>query len=107
VHFVSLSQLLPDKNSNDLRSLAAQVNKRASSVCGFTCERIRRENSEWYVYVRRKQLTQVIRQESTLSELAGKLGGKGGGKPDFAMGGAPNGLNLKDALKGISFHTEG
>ena len=38
-----------------------------------------------------------------LSELAGKLGGKGGGKPDFAMGGAPAGKDLNEALAGISF----
>ena len=33
-----------------------------------------------------------------LGELASALGGKGGGKPDFAMGGAPAGKGLEDAL---------
>ena len=42
-----------------------------------------------------------------LGELAEKLGGKGGGKPDFAMGGAPAGKDLNEALNGISFTTEG
>ncbi|MAK28429.1 MAG: hypothetical protein CMI22_08745, partial [Opitutae bacterium] len=32
---------------------------------------------------------------------AQKLGGKGGGKPDFAMGGAPAGKDLSEALSGI------
>ena len=37
-----------------------------------------------------------------LSELAEKLGGKGGGKPDFAMGGAPAGQEIEQALESIS-----
>ena len=32
-------------------------------------------------------------------EITTKLGGKGGGKPDFAMGGAPSAEGLKDALQ--------
>ena len=35
-------------------------------------------------------------------ELAEKLGGKGGGKPDFAMGGAPAGQSIEQALESIS-----
>ena len=39
-----------------------------------------------------------------IQELASYLGGKGGGKPDFAMGGAPAGKNLNDALSRISLN---
>ena len=38
-----------------------------------------------------------------LGELAKKLGGKGGGKPDFAMGGAPASNDLNEALLSITF----
>ena len=98
--------VVPDLNPNDLRSLAAQVNKRAapsivllasesSGKCGMVC-------------ICSKEAVETGHQAGKyLGELAGKLGGKGGGKPDFAMGGAPAGQNLNDALKGISFSNEG
>ncbi len=36
-----------------------------------------------------------------LKELAGKVGGKGGGKPDAAQGGGPNAAGLPDALAAV------
>ena len=101
-----IKAVVPDINPNDLRSLAAQVNKRAapsvvllasesSGKCGMVC-------------ICSKEAVETGHQAGKyLGELAGKLGGKGGGKPDFAMGGAPAGQNLNDALKGISFSNEG
>jgi alanyl-tRNA synthetase len=101
-----IKSVIPDKNSNDLRSLAAQVNKRvAPSVVLLASES---GGKFGMVCICSQEAVDAGHQAGKyISELAGKLGGKGGGKPDFAMGGAPNGLNLKDALKGISFHTEG
>ena len=101
-----IKSVIPDKNSNDLRSLAAQVNKRAApsvvllaSESGGKCA---------MVCICSQEAVDAGHQAGKyVSELAGKLGGKGGGKPDFAMGGAPSGQDLKDALKGISFHSEG
>ena len=40
-----------------------------------------------------------------LGEIAA-IGGKGGGKPDFAMGGAPAGKNLDEAISAISLFTD-
>ena len=37
-----------------------------------------------------------------LSDIAAKLGGKGGGKPDFAMGGAKNDGNLQSVLDSVA-----
>jgi alanyl-tRNA synthetase len=34
-----------------------------------------------------------------VAELAAKLDGKGGGKPDFAMGGGKDGAKLADVLR--------
>lgn len=101
-----IKSVIADKNSNDLRSLAAQVNKRvAPSVVLLASES---GGKFGMVCICSQEAVDAGHQAGKyINELAGKLGGKGGGKPDFAMGGAPNGLNLKDALKGISFHTEG
>ena len=102
-----IKQSIPNLAPNDLRSLAAQVNKRAApsvvllaseanGKCGLIC-------------VCSPEAIEAGHQAGKyLSELAGKLGGKGGGKPDFAMGGAPARNDLKGALAGISFSsTEG
>jgi alanyl-tRNA synthetase len=102
-----IKSIVPNLNPNDLRSLAAQINKRATpsvvllaseskGKCGMVC-------------ICSKEAIEAGHQAGKyLGELAEKLGGKGGGKPDFAMGGAPAGNDLKDALAGISFSsTEG
>ena len=36
-----------------------------------------------------------------IRELTARLGGKGGGKPTFAMGGAPDNESLEEALEAI------
>jgi len=101
-----IKSVVPNLNPNDLRSLAAQVNKRAApsivllasesnGKCGMVC-------------ICSQEAVDAGHQAGQyLSELAGKLGGKGGGKPDFAMGGAPAGKDLNEALVSISFTTEG
>ncbi len=97
-----IKSVVPNLNPNDLRSLAAQVNKRAApsvvlltgesnGKCGMVC------------ICSPEAVDAGYQAGKYLGELAGKLGGKGGGKPDFAMGGAPAGKNLNDALAGISF----
>ena len=94
--------IVSDLSPNDLRSLAAQVNKRAApsvvllaseanGKCGMVC-------------ICSAEAVEAGHQAGKyLGELAGKLGGKGGGKPDFAMGGAPAGKDLSEAIGSISF----
>ena len=94
--------IVPDLSPNDLRSLAAQVNKRAApsvvllasesnGKCGMVC-------------ICSDEAVDAGHQAGNyLGELAEKLGGKGGGKPDFAMGGAPAGKDLAEAIGAISF----
>jgi alanyl-tRNA synthetase len=97
-----IKSVVPNLNPNDLRSLAAQVNKRAApSVVLLTGE----SNGKCgMVCICSPEAVDAGHQAGKyLGKLAGKLGGKGGGKPDFAMGGAPAGKNLNDALAGISF----
>ena len=94
--------VVPDINPNDLRSLAAQVNKRAApsvvllasesnGKCGMVC------------ICSPEAIEAGHKAGKYLGKLAQKLDGKGGGKPDFAMGGAPVGKGVKQALQSLSF----
>ncbi len=97
-----MKAVVPDLSPNDLRSLAAQINKRAapsvvllasesSGKCGLVC-------------ICSEEAVEAGHQAGKyLGVLAEKLGGKGGGKPDFAMGGAPAGKDLAEAIGAISF----
>jgi len=98
-----IKAIVPELEPNDLRSLAAQVNKRAApsvvllaseanGKCGMVC------------ICSEEAISDGHQAGKYLSELAYSLGGKGGGKPDFAMGGAPPaGKKLNEALASISF----
>jgi alanyl-tRNA synthetase len=100
LHYIKA--VVADFSPNDLRSLAAQVNKRATpsvvllasesnGKCGMVC-------------ICSTEAVEADHQAGKyIGELAEKLGGKGGGKPDFAMGGAPAGKGLDEAIGSISF----
>lgn len=45
-----------------------------------------------------KSLTASIKAGDIIRHLAGELGGKGGGKPDYAQGGAPKAANLPQVI---------
>ncbi|MEC8044004.1 MAG: alanine--tRNA ligase [Verrucomicrobiota bacterium] len=96
-----IKAVIPSMPPNDLRSLAVQINKRAnpsvvllasesSGKCGMVC------------ICSDEAIKEGHQAGKYLGELASKLGGKGGGKPDFAMGGAPANHDLKESLKNIS-----
>ena len=89
---------------NDLRSLASQINKRSDpSVVLLASEK---ENKCSLVCICSPLAVEKGYQAGTLlSELSKKLGGKGGGKPDFAMGGAPSGKGLIAALNSHSLNS--
>ena len=100
-----IKAVVPETSPNDLRSLAAQINKRTvpsvvllvsehNGKCGLVC-------------ICSDQAVKAGHQAGKyLGELAASLGGKGGGKPDFAMGGAPAAKNLNEAISAISLFTD-
>ena len=49
-----------------------------------------------------KNLTDKVKAGDVIRYLAGKLGGKGGGKPDYAQGGAPKSANLNNILADLT-----
>lgn len=49
-----------------------------------------------------KSLTGKVKAGDIIRHLAGELGGKGGGKPDYAQGGAPKADNTEAVIKNLS-----
>ncbi len=99
----SIKSVVPDLSPNDLRSLASQISKRSSpSVVLLASES---NGKVGMVCICSQEAVEAGFQAGKyIQELASYLGGKGGGKPDFAMGGAPVGKNLNDALSRISLN---
>ena len=80
-----IKAVVPETSPNDLCSLAAQINKRTvPSVVLLVSE----HNGKCGLVCICSDPVKVGHQAGKyLGELAASLGGKGGGKPDFAMGG--------------------
>jgi alanyl-tRNA synthetase len=54
-----------------------------------------------------KDLTERVRAGDLMREFAGRLGGKGGGRPDMAQGGGSDVAALPDVLKAVPGWVEG
>ena len=48
-----------------------------------------------------KSLTDRVKAGDIIRHLAGELGGKGGGKPDYAQGGAPKAANTSAVINAL------
>ncbi|MGD9037322.1 MAG: DHHA1 domain-containing protein, partial [Syntrophobacterales bacterium] len=48
-----------------------------------------------------QDLTDRFHAGEIIKELSAKVGGKGGGRPDMAQGGGPDGDKLRGALEGV------
>ena len=49
-----------------------------------------------------KSLTDRVKAGDIIRHLASELGGKGGGKPDYAQGGAPKSANTNAVISALS-----
>ncbi|MEM1111052.1 MAG: alanine--tRNA ligase [Pseudomonadota bacterium] len=54
-----------------------------------------------------KDLTDRVKAGDLMKEFAGRLGGKGGGRPDMAQGGGSDAAGLPEALKAVPGWVEG
>jgi len=96
-----LSDLAPD----DLRSLASQVNKR-TAPSAILLAGLADDKATLVCICSEEAVTHGIKAGEVLRELAGLLGGKGGGKPDFAMGGAPDDGSAEQVISDFAFPVE-
>ena len=99
-----ISGKIPNLSANDLRSLAAQVNKRSHPSVVLLASEMS-EKCSMICICSPEAVDAGHKAGVYLSELADKIGGKGGGKPDFAMGGAPANQGLDEALASHSLNS--
>ena len=84
-----LKAIVQDLSADDLRALAAQVNKRTAPSATLLAS-LADGKATLVCICSEEAVDQGLKAGEILGALAQSLGGKGGGKPDFAMGGAPD-----------------
>lgn len=87
---------------NDLRALAAQTNKRTAPSATLLLSQAG-EKATLVCICSPEAVQKGLKAGDFLRDLATQLGGKGGGKPDFAMGGAPASPQLPKTLAEFPF----
>ena len=97
--------LVKDLAPNDLRSLAAQVNKRTAPSATLLAS-LSGGKATIVCICSDEAVEKGLHAGEILAELATRLGGKGGGKPDFAMGGAPDDGSAKQTIADFAFPVE-
>lgn len=86
---------------NELRGLASQVNKRTDpSVVLLASEN--EQKCSMICICSEEAMAKGYKAGELIKELALQIGGKGGGKPDFAMGGGDAGKGVRDAIAKLS-----
>ena len=99
-----ITRFIDGLSPNDLRGLAAQVNKRTEPSVVLLASESNKKCSMVCI-CSNSAIEAGHKAGEILSELAKQIGGKGGGKPDFAMGGGPAGSGIEDALADHSLHS--
>ena len=99
-----VTAITPSLKPGDLRALCAQISKRITPSITLLASEL--DNKCTMVCICSPEAVDLgHRAGDYLSELANSIGGKGGGKPDFAMGGASAGKGLEAALASHSLHS--
>ena len=99
-----VTAIAPSLKPDDLRALCAQISKRISPSITLLASEL--DNKCTMVCIcSAEAVERGHRAGDYLSELAHSIGGKGGGKPDFAMGGASAGKGLEAAFASHSLNS--
>ena len=103
IHYVK--GLVNDLAPNDLRSLAAQVNKRTAPSATLLAS-LAGNKATIVSICSTEAVEKGLQAGKILGSLASRLGGKGGGKADFAMGGAPDDGSAEQTIADFAFPVE-
>jgi alanyl-tRNA synthetase len=97
--------IVRDVEANDLRGLAVQVNKGTAPSVTLLVS-IAGEKATMICISSNEAVAKGHKAGDFLRELATLFGGKGGGKPDFAMGGSPSGADPEQTLADFAFSSK-
>ncbi|MFP6900261.1 MAG: DHHA1 domain-containing protein, partial [Opitutales bacterium] len=97
-----LKAIVHDLSPDDLRALAAQVNKRTAPSTTLLAS-LAEGKATLVCICSEEAVAQGLNAGDILGSLAERLGGKGGGKPDFAMGGAPDDGSAEKTIADFDF----
>ena len=100
--FQIVKAMVPELNPNDLRALVAQINKKTDPSIVLLASN-HKDKCSMVCICSNTAVEAGHHAGKYLGELSSAIGGKGGGKPDFAMGGAPACQTLHNAIQGIAF----
>ncbi len=100
-----LKAIVQDLSPDELRTLTAQVNKRTAPSATLLASLADGKVSLACI-CSEEAVQEGYKAGEILGELATRLGGKGGGKPDFAMGGAPDDGTAQKTITDFAFPVE-
>jgi alanyl-tRNA synthetase len=91
-----LATELADASPKDLRGIVDELKQRLGS--GIVLLASRQDGKASLAMGVTKDLTERFRAGDLIGEVAGPVGGRGGGRPDFAQAGGPNPEGIPEAL---------
>ncbi len=94
-----VSAEIPDANPKELRGLVDELKQRIGS--GVVLLGTRKDGKAALAIGVTRDLTERLKAGALIKEIASKVGGTGGGRPDFAQAGGPTVDALPDALEHI------
>jgi alanyl-tRNA synthetase len=94
-----LVRRLEGADARSLRDVADQLKARLGS--GVVMLAAEEAGRALLVAAVTKDLTGRIKAGELLQQVAGQIGGKGGGRPDLAQGGGPDAAGLDQALASV------
>ena len=95
-----LTATIPEADANKLRQMGDMLRDKAPNVVAVLAT-VNGEKITFLAVCGKEAVAKGIKAGEIIKNVTAICGGKGGGKPDSAMGGGTNVLKLDDALASI------